>query len=219
VALRQRMVVEQIRERGVKNPAVLRAMESVPREEFVPEEERGRAYEDGPLPIGMGQTISQPYIVALMTELLDPQPDDVVLDIGTGSGYQAAVLATIVKKVYSVEILPELAESAAQRLRRLGYANVEVRTGDGWLGWTEHAPFDGIVLAAAPEEVPPPLLQQLAPGAALVLPLGGDYQELVVLRKQADGSVTRENVTSVRFVPMTGVAEEAGRRGTDGKGR
>jgi len=220
VTLRHRMVEEQIRDRGVRNPAVLEAMESVPREEFLPEEERELAYQDNPLPIGMGQTISQPYIVALMTELVDPQPDDVVLDIGTGSGYQAAVLATIVKKVYSIEIIPELAKSAQERLRRLGYENVEVRTGDGWLGWPEKAPFDGIVLAAAPEEVPQPLVEQLAPGARLALPVGrNSQQDLVVLRKQADGSVTREKVIGVRFVPMTGIAEEAARGGTNGKGR
>jgi protein-L-isoaspartate(D-aspartate) O-methyltransferase len=218
VARRQRMVAEQLRDRGIRDPAVLKAMETVPREEFVSAMERSRAYDDGPLPIGKGQTISQPYIVALMTELIAPKPDDVVLDIGTGSGYQAAVLAEIVKKVYSIEIIPELAESAAARLRRLGYDNVEVRTGDGWLGWPEHAPFDGIVLAAAPEVVPPPLLEQLAPGAALVLPVGDDYQDLVVHRKQEDGSIARERVISVRFVPMTGIAEDRDRRGANGKG-
>ena len=201
---RRRMVREQIEARGVRDPAVLGAMRAVPRHEFVLPEHRSLAYADRPLPIGLGQTISQPYIVALMTELLEPEPGDRVLEVGTGSGYQAAVAARLVGHVYSIELLPELASSAAERLGRLGVSNVEVRAGDGYLGWPEHAPFDGILVTAGADHVPPPLLEQLAPGARMVIPVedaGGD-QVLQVLAKREDGSVDVREVAPVRFVPL-----------------
>jgi len=205
--LRQRMVEQQIRSRGVTSPRVLAAMEQVPRHLFVPDGERGQAYEDHPLPIGGGQTISQPYIVALMTALLGLPPQSRVLEIGTGSGYQAAVLSRVAYQVYSVEILPELGARARETLVRLGYENVQVRIGDGYRGWPEAAPFDGILLTAAPHAVPPPLIAQLKPGGRMVLPIGGFDQDLIVLTKQPDGSVREEKVIPVRFVPMTGEAE------------
>jgi len=201
---RTTMVSDQIEVRGVTNPAVLAAMEAVPRHEFVLPEHRSLAYADSPLPIGFGQTISQPYIVALMTELLDPEPDDVVLEVGTGSGYQAAVAARIVASVYTIELVPELAASAADRLERLGVTNVEVRAGDGYLGWPVHAPFDGILVTAGADHVPPPLVEQLAPGARMVIPVdvaGGD-QVLQVVEKREDGSVEVRDVAPVRFVPL-----------------
>jgi protein-L-isoaspartate(D-aspartate) O-methyltransferase len=178
----------------------------VPRHEFVPTEWRDASYVNRPLPIGSGQTISQPYIVALMTDLLDPETGDVILDIGTGSGYQAAVLAELVSKVYSMEIVPELAKSAEERLARLGYDNIEVTLGNGWEGWPEHAPFDGIVVAASADELPQKLVDQLKPGAKLIVPLkaGPLGEELTVVEKHDDGSVTRRSVLPVRFVPMTG---------------
>ncbi|MBI1733365.1 MAG: protein-L-isoaspartate(D-aspartate) O-methyltransferase [Gammaproteobacteria bacterium] len=187
------------------SPRVLEAMARVPRHEFVPVELRGLAYENRPLPIGHGQTISQPYIVALMTELADLQPDDVVLEIGTGSGYQAAVLATLVKRVYSIEIIPELGRRAETDLHRLGYANVQVRIGDGYHGWPEFAPFDAILVTAAPEKIPPPLLEQLRPGGRLVVPVGParDAQSLQLLRKNAAGELDVEDVLPVGFVPLT----------------
>lgn len=192
--------------RSTLQPEVMEAMGKVPRHEFVPEDWRAASYANRPLPIGEGQTISQPYIVALMTDLLDPASDDVVLDIGTGSGYQAAVLAELVSKVYSMEIVPALAESATARLERLGYDNVEVALGNGWLGWPEHAPFDGIVVAASADELPQNLVDQLKPGAKLVVPLkvGPFGEELTVVEKLDDGSVARRAVLPVRFVPMTG---------------
>lgn len=205
---RTEMLERQLKERGIRDPEVLRAMNTVPREEFVPAAVRERAYDDSPLPIGYGQTISQPYIVAFMTELARVGPGDVVLDIGTGSGYQAAVLAEIVDRVYSIEIIPELAEEATERLGRLGYDTVTVREGDGWKGWPEHAPFDAIIVAAAPETVPEPLIDQLKPGARLILPVGDVYQELVVITRRKDGSIDRESVAPVRFVPMTGIAQD-----------
>ena len=185
---------------------VMDAMESVAREEFVLPEYRHLAYRNTPLPIEAGQTISQPLIVALMTELLDPQPGDVILEVGTGSGYQAAVLAKLVKHVYSVEIVEELAISAAAVLQRLGYANVTVRAGDGYAGWPEHAPFDGIIVTAAAEHLPSPLLQQLKPGSKLVIPVGEEhgYQELLVVEVDAAGEISRQSVLPVRFVPLTG---------------
>ncbi len=173
---REHMVARQIAARGVSNPRVLEAMRSVERHRFVPPDAVDLAYTDQPLPIGHGQTISQPYIVALMTELLDPQPSDTVLEIGTGSGYQAAVLATLVSHVYTIEIIPALADEAARRLEELGYHNVTVRCADGYRGWPEHAPFDGIIVTAAPPTIPRPLLDQLAPGARLVVPVGEFYQ-------------------------------------------
>jgi protein-L-isoaspartate(D-aspartate) O-methyltransferase len=204
---RLQMVDEQIRARGVTSPRVLAAMAQVPRHLFVPESERGQAYEDHPLPIGSGQTISQPYVVALMTALLDLKPQSRVLEIGTGSGYQAAVLSRVASEVYTIEIVPQLGARARDTLARLGYGNVHVRVGDGYRGWPEAAPFDGILVAAAPHEAPPPLVAQLKPGGRLVLPVGGFDQDLIVLTKRPDGSVKQEKVLPVRFVPMTGEAE------------
>jgi protein-L-isoaspartate(D-aspartate) O-methyltransferase len=200
-AEREAMVREQIEARGVRDPRVLEAMRTVPRHRFVPEAHRARAYEDGPLPIGAGQTISQPYVVAAMTELLHPEPGDRVLEIGTGSGYQAAVLARLVAQVYSIEIVPELADRARATLAELGVANVEVITGDGYKGLPERAPFDGILLTAAPREVPQPLIDQLAAGGILVAPVGGFDQDLVVLERTPTG-IERRRIFPVRFVPM-----------------
>src|SRR5262245_901387 len=171
-AERRRMVDEQLRPRGIRSPRVLDAMLTVPRHLFVPDEERGHAYTDSPLPIGHDQTISQPFIVALMTEALEVEPRDRVMELGTGSGYQAAVLSVLVKEVYTIEILPPLAARARDTLARLGYRNVQVRTGNGYLGWPEHAPYDRIVVTAAPEEVPPALVQQLKPGGVMAIPVG-----------------------------------------------
>ena len=200
---RARMVDTQIRARGVTNRRVLDAMRTVPRHLFVPPSVRAQAYEDQPLPIGAGQTISQPYMVAVMTELLDPQADDRVLEVGTGSGYQAAVLAELVSEVISIEIIPELAESARRRLADLGYHNVTVITGDGYRGSPARAPFDGIVVTAAPKEVPPLLVEQLRVGGQLVIPVGGMSQTLQVLERTEQG-VRRKQLFEVRFVPMTG---------------
>ena len=196
------MVRDQIDARGVKNSEVLAAMRSVPRELFVPENVRSKAYEDNPLPIGFGQTISQPFIVGLMTELLDPKKNHRVLEIGTGSGYQAAILSRLVGELYSIEIVPELARSAAETLRNLGFGNVTVREGDGYRGWPEKAPFDRIILTAAPPEIPPVLVDQLRPGGRLVAPVGVKAQNLVVVQKSADGKTSTRSVLSVRFVPM-----------------
>ena len=207
-ARRARMVETQIVARGVRDPRVLEAMRDVPRHLFVDASQRTAAYEDHPLPIAGHQTISQPYIVALMTELLDLQPGETVLEIGTGSGYQSAVLARLARQVYSIEIVPELAREAGERLQRLGYANVTVREGDGYRGWPEHAPFDGIIVTAAPERIPEPLLDQLAPNGRMVIPVGGFFQELKVFRKDANGKVTEKDVLPVRFVPMTGEIEK-----------
>jgi protein-L-isoaspartate(D-aspartate) O-methyltransferase len=201
---RDKMVREQIEARGVRDPKVLAAMRAVPRHELVAEEQRSQAYEDRPLPIGQGQTISQPYIVAAMTELLDLQPGERVLEVGTGSGYQAAVLAELGVEVYSIEIVESLGRRAAEDLERLGY-RVNLRIGDGYRGWPEAAPFDAIVVTAAPEEVPPLLIEQLKVGGRLVIPVGSWSQELVLLRKEEDG-VHQESVAAVRFVPMTGEA-------------
>jgi protein-L-isoaspartate(D-aspartate) O-methyltransferase len=206
---RERMVRTQIEGRGVADLRVLEAMRSVPRHRFVPEDLKESAYDDGPLPIGHGQTISQPYIVAVMTELLAPEPNDVVLDVGTGSGYQAAVLARVVKQVYSIEIVPALAAEARARLAALGYANVEVITGDGWAGLPAHAPYDGILVAAAPPLVPQALLDQLAEGAKLVIPVGEWDQDLRVYERTARG-IDERTVFGVRFVPLV--------RGREGQG-
>jgi protein-L-isoaspartate(D-aspartate) O-methyltransferase len=207
LAHRHAMVEEQVRARGVHDPAVLAALEEVPRHLFVPEAERAEAYADYPLPIGAGQTISQPYIVGLMTELLGVDRGSKVLEIGTGSGYQAAVLARIAGEVYSMEIVPSLSAAAGRTLATLGYGNVHLRTGDGYRGWPEAAPFDAIVLTAAPPAVPAPLLAQLKPGGRMVVPVGVDWQELRVLTKRADGTVETRDVLPVRFVPMTGEAQ------------
>ena len=190
---------------------VMAAMAAVPREQFVLPAYRHLAYQNTPLPIAAGQTISQPLIVALMTHLLDPQPGDVVLEVGTGSGYQAAVLAGLVSRVYSVEIVEELATEAAGVLARLGYDNVSVRAGDGYAGWPEHAPFDGIIVTAAAEEIPPPLLQQLKPGGKLVIPVGEEhgYQELLLVEVGDNGQVRERSMLPVRFVPLTGERPQA----------
>jgi protein-L-isoaspartate(D-aspartate) O-methyltransferase len=206
VDLREAMVRQQVEARGVKDPAVLAAVRSVPRHLFVPEASRDRAYDDSPQAIGHGQTISQPYIVALMTELLELDPGGRVLEIGTGSGYQAAVLAAMGIEVFSIEIRTQLCESAARTLAEMGYENVHVRCGDGYGGWPEGAPFDGIVVTAAPERIPGPLLEQLREGAHMVIPVGSFYQELKVITRTAEGFSER-SVIPVRFVPMTGEIE------------
>ncbi|HZI66830.1 MAG TPA: protein-L-isoaspartate(D-aspartate) O-methyltransferase [Thermoanaerobaculia bacterium] len=205
---RSRMVETQIVARGVRDPRVLAAMRKVPRHRFVDDAQRAEAYEDHPLPIPGNQTISQPYIVALMTELLELAPSSRVLEIGTGSGYQSAVLAELADHVYTIEIVPELARLAESRMKELGYGNVTVREGDGYRGWPEHAPFDGIIVTAAPERIPQPLLDQLAPGGVMVIPVGGFFQELKVFRKSADGRITEKDILPVRFVPMTGEVEK-----------
>jgi protein-L-isoaspartate(D-aspartate) O-methyltransferase len=191
--------------RDALDPRVMAAMAEVPRHEFVPDHEQIYAYANGPLPIGHGQTISQPYIVALMTDLLECGPDDRVLEIGTGSGYQAAVLSRVAGRVYSMEIVPELARAASERLARLGFDNVECRRCDGYEGWREQAPFDGILVTAAAPAVPPPLVEQLKEGARLVIPVGPAFghQELVVVEKREDGSVHTRDILGVAFVPLT----------------
>ena len=200
---RERMVAEQIESRGIRNPNVLRVMRFIPRHLFVPADVQSMAYEDYPVPIGHGATISQPYIVALMTELLDPAKRHRILEIGTGSGYQAAVLGQLVAEVYTVEIVPELANSATERLRELGYNNVTVRAGDGYKGWPERAPFDRIIMTAAPPEVPVALIDQLTKNGRLVAPIGLMWmQELIVIAKRSDGTVRRRSVCPVSFVPM-----------------
>jgi protein-L-isoaspartate(D-aspartate) O-methyltransferase len=202
--LRAAMVSQQLQARGIRDKRVLEAMGKVPREEFVPAAQRPYAYEDGPLPIGEGQTISQPYIVALMTELLKIAEGEKVLEIGTGSGYQAAILAELTPEVYTIEILPKLAERAERTLRRLGYDSVKVKTGDGYQGWAEHAPFDAIIVTCAPESVPEPLREQLKEGGRMVIPVGPQwtYQTLYLLQKRG-GKLESEAVETVRFVPMT----------------
>ncbi len=206
-AARERMVREQIMARGVRDPRVLEALRAVPRHLFVTKEMQSLAYTDEPLPIGYGQTISQPYIVAFMSEALELKPQDRVLEIGTGSGYQAAVLAHLAHEVYSIEIIEALAKEAAQRLRQLGYANLHLRTGDGYRGWPEAAPFDAIIVTAAPEHVPPALVEQLRQGGRLVLPLGGAEQALIRIRRTRQG-IRKETLLPVRFVPMIGEAQK-----------
>ncbi len=188
------------------DPRVMAAIGATPRHEFVPEELRRDAYRNRPLPIGYGQTISQPYIVALMTDLLRLDEDDVVLEVGTGSGYQAAILGPLAKQIYTIEIVEPLGRTARARLERLGYANIEVRLGDGYYGWPEHAPFDAIVVTAASSHIPPPLIEQLKPGGRMVIPVGGRFlvQQLVLVEKDAAGAVTTWGVGMVRFVPLTG---------------
>jgi protein-L-isoaspartate(D-aspartate) O-methyltransferase len=205
---RRQMVAQQLAARDITDERVMEVMLKVPRHLFVPKNAIDRAYVDGPLPIGNGQTISQPYIVALMTQLARPSESAIALDVGTGSGYQAAVLSLLCKQVYSIEIIEPLADSARERLERLGYRNVTVRSGDGYGGWPEHAPFDLIIVAAAPEHVPQPLIDQLKPGGRLVIPVGRYYQSLIVVHKKPDGDVRREQVIPVAFVPMTGQAQK-----------
>ena len=205
---REAMVRSQIEARGVRDSAVLAALRRVPRHEFVPTEVRPEAYADHPLPIGERQTISQPYIVGFMTELLQVKPGHRVLEIGTGSGYQAAVLAELGADVYTIEIVENLAHTARAVLERLGYEKVRVRSGDGYQGWQDAAPFDRIIVTAAPPQVPQPLIDQLKPGGRLVVPEGDQDQDLVLYTKSADGTLRRDRVLPVRFVPMTGRAQK-----------
>lgn len=202
-ALRHKMVRKQIRNRGIANPRVLKVMSKVPRHRFVEPSFLSEAYADHALPIADNQTISQPYIVALMTELLELQPAFKVLEIGTGCGYQTAVLAEIVEKVYTVEIIENLARDAQRRLNTFGYRNIHLKIGNGYHGWQEHAPYDGIIVAAAPKEVPTRLINQLVSGGRLVLPIGTSNQELILIRK-TDQGIKQTAITGVRFVPMTG---------------
>ena len=200
------MVERQLRDRGIADDAVLAALRDVPRHRFVPTELAPNAYDDRPLPIGYDQTISQPYVVAFMTEAAAIRPDSRVLEIGTGSGYQAAVLAEIANRVYTIEIVPELAARSGALLAGLGYDNVETRAGDGYRGWPDAAPFDAIVVTAAPDHVPPALVEQLAVGARLVIPVGNFFQDILIVTKTETGTTT-ESVLPVRFVPMTGEAQ------------
>jgi protein-L-isoaspartate(D-aspartate) O-methyltransferase len=209
---RRAALIEEVRAQGLADgppgfdEAVLQALLRVERHEFVPASQRASAYRNHPLPIGHGQTISQPYIVALMTDLLEAEANDVVLEVGTGSGYQAAVLAELVERVYSIEIVEPLAIEVKERLSRLGYDNVTTRLGDGYYGWAEHAPFDAIIVTAAASHVPPPLIEQLKPGGRMVIPVGGPFQVqyLLLIEKDASGEVRSRQVTAVRFVPLTG---------------
>jgi protein-L-isoaspartate(D-aspartate) O-methyltransferase len=199
------MVRQQIESRGITDVAVLAALRKVPRHEFVPANWVERAYEDSPLPIGHDQTISQPYIVALMTELAQLSSQANVLEVGTGSGYQAAILAEIVAEVHSIEIIEPLAMSAAERLHGLGYRNVQIKFGDGYLGWPEHAPFNAIVVTAGADHVPPPLIEQLKPGGRMVIPVGAlpGQQSLWLIEKNVDGTITQRQIAPVAFVPLT----------------
>ena len=202
--LRKVMIKNQLQSRGIRDDAVLEAMRSVERHNFVPENYRDRAYSDGPLPIGHGQTISQPYIVAFMTEQLQVSSQHKILEIGTGSGYQAAILGELAKHVFTIEIIPELAEGAKNILNHLSYKNITVRAGDGYKGWPEEAPFERIMVTAAPTEVPQELIDQLAPGGRMILPVGAQFlvQYLWVIEKDDQGTVTKEKILPVRFVPM-----------------
>ena len=201
---RKQMVEQQIKARGIKDERLLRAMLKVPRHKFIPFIYRQFAYKDRPLSIGEGQTISQPYIVALMTEALELSPEEKVLEIGTGSGYQAAILAELTKEVYTIEIIEKLANNADRVLKELGYENIKVKCGDGYLGWPEFVPFDAIIITCAVDPVPQPLIDQLADGAMLIVPLGrGGHQELTLIRKKGE-SLERSFITGCRFVPMTG---------------
>jgi protein-L-isoaspartate(D-aspartate) O-methyltransferase len=209
-AMRQRMVADDLRGRGIRDARVLKVMGDVPRQLFVDKGQRDQAYADHPLPIGEGQTISQPYVVALMTEALKLRSTDRVLEIGTGSGYQAAVLAGIVKEVYTIEIRKALAERATERLRELRYRNVAVKYADGYFGWPEHAPFDAIIVTAAANHIPPPLIKQLKVGGRLIIPLGSTvfFQTLTLVSKEKGGELSVEQLGAVAFVPMTGKAQK-----------
>lgn len=198
---RLRMVEKQLRARGIRDPRVLAAMAELPRDVFVVPGDRASAYDDNPLPIGFGQTISQPYIVALMTEALELTPEHRVLEIGTGSGYQTAILSRLAGEVFSVESVSSLADEAKRHLEGLGIGNVRMRIGDGYLGWPEEAPFDRVIATAAPETVPEALVEQLVDGGVMVIPIGVHYQELIVLRKHGE-KVSRRKIADVRFVPM-----------------
>ncbi len=207
---RREMVLHQILARGVDDPAVLAAMENVPRHRFVPEHYLRDAYRDSPLPIGYGQTISQPYIVAYMTELLELKPGDCVLEIGTGSGYQAAVLSELTPNVFTIEILDALGAQAAERLASLGYGTIATRVDDGYYGWEENGPFDAIIVTCAAGHIPPPLIEQLRPGGRMVIPVGPvyDVQYLICVTKNDEGAIRSERLLPVRFVPMTGRVQE-----------
>ncbi|MCA9066968.1 MAG: protein-L-isoaspartate(D-aspartate) O-methyltransferase, partial [Planctomycetaceae bacterium] len=207
-AARLAMVAEAIEAEGITNSAVLAAMKKVPRHEFVASGFKRQAYLDSALPIGSQQTISPPYVVAYMTEVLDPQPQDKVLEIGTGSGYQAAVLSEIVAAVYTIEIVPALARSAAKRLKELEYKNVFPLEGDGYKGWPEHAPFDKIIVTCSPESIPQPLVDQLREGGRMIIPVGERYQQSFVLLQKQDGELKQERLISTLFVPMTGRSED-----------
>jgi protein-L-isoaspartate(D-aspartate) O-methyltransferase len=207
-AQRQQMVQEQLTTRGINDQRVLAAMAKVPREEFVTPESRFASYEDGPLPIGYGQTISQPYIVAFMTEQLRPQPSDRVLEVGTGSGYQAAILAELVSEVYSIEIVEPLAKNAETTLQRLGYKNVHVKIGDGYKGWPEEGPFDAIIVTCAPDKVPQPLVDQLKDGGRMVIPVGDRFAQQLYLLEKKNGQLKQSATLEVRFVPMTSEARK-----------
>jgi protein-L-isoaspartate(D-aspartate) O-methyltransferase len=207
-AQREHMVQQQIKRRGVQDERLINALRLTPRHLFLPERYRHAAYEDTPVPIGFNQTISQPYIVAFMVEWLKLKDNVNVLEIGAGSGYQTAVLAQLCKSVYSIEIVPELATRCSRLLQELGCGNAHVRCGDGYAGWMEHAPFDGIIVSAAPTQVPERLVEQLAPGGRMILPLGVFDQALLYLYKDRDGTVHRQQSLSVKFVPMTGLAEQ-----------
>ncbi len=201
---REGLVKRHIEKRGVKDAAVLKAMRTVKRHLFVPENSIPNAYDDRPLPIGYGQTISQPYIVAYMTEAIKPKPEFKVLEIGTGSGYQAAVLAEIVKEVYTIEIVPQLGNAAANRLKKLGYKNVQVKVGDGYYGWKEHGPYDAIVVTAAAEFVPPPLLEQLKDGGKMIIPIGSPFMtQMLMLVEKKGKKATTKSLLPVVFVPFT----------------
>jgi protein-L-isoaspartate(D-aspartate) O-methyltransferase len=207
-AERQQMVQEQLITRGIHDERVLAALAKVPREEFVPLESRAASYEDGPLPIGYAQTISQPYIVAFMTEQLRPKPSDRVLEVGTGCGYQAAVMAELVAEVYSVEIVEPLAKNAEATLQRLGYKNVHVKVGDGYRGWADAAPFDTIIVTCAPDKVPQPLVDQLKDGGRMVIPVGDRFAQELYLIEKKNGQLKQSVTLPVRFVPMAGEAEK-----------
>jgi len=208
-ASRERMVNEAVRSAGVRDERVLQSMRNTPRHEFVRLSLRPQAYFDMALPIGDQQTISSPFIVAYMTESIDPQPTDRVLEIGTGSGYQAAILSPLVKEVYTIEIVKDLGERAARTLRRLGYENVHAKVGDGYKGWPEHAPFDKIIVTCSPEDIPKPLVEQLKEGGLMVIPVGERYQQTLYLLRKVDGKLEREKLRPTLFVPMTGAAEDA----------
>lgn len=204
--LRKKMVEKQLINRGIKDKNVIEAFRKVPREDFVDEEYKKSAYDDGPLPIGSGQTISQPYIVALMIDSLNLNADDKVLEIGTGSGYAAAVLSKIVNEVYTIEKIDKLAEKAKERFKKLNYTNISIKLGDGTLGWAENAPYDGIVVSAAAPHVPEALINQLAESGEIIIPVGeeGGVQRLKLIKKSKDGTIIEENLDYVRFVPLLG---------------
>ncbi|RJP78166.1 MAG: protein-L-isoaspartate(D-aspartate) O-methyltransferase [Desulfobacteraceae bacterium] len=202
--LRHEMVKNQIESRGIFHPRVLDALKTVPRHRFVPEKNRNLAYNDHPLPIGEDQTISQPYIVALMTEILNPDPDQTVLEIGTGSGYQAAILAQLYKQVYTIEIIESLGKRSQNLLAERGYRNVQVKIGDGYQGWKEHSPFDAIIVTCAPTHIPEPLKEQLAEGGKMIIPVGEAYDQRLVLLVKEKGKIREKEVIPVRFVPMMG---------------